>query len=220
MFCVEDGTIYKEFEAQAELIELLCGYENIHLFSFNHRFDIITDLNNYCDGIHYAHWINSLILQWMHDGKYEITSDNYKQLLEEELEFFLSFDYNSLNHQVDYEDDLFAAALINQELTGVRPIVFSADEILHEAVFPVSDSKGYRYLVFSAKKESGSGNPNVLALDALGQPAVAFEAESDDPGDTEWHQYTMSLGREHDISTVTLNSAENADYLFRDIYLY
>ena len=58
----------------------------------------------------------------MHDGQYLLTKDNYKKYLADELSFYTSFDYESLNQQVDYENDFYADALINQELSELKPV--------------------------------------------------------------------------------------------------
>jgi hypothetical protein len=108
-------------------------HKNIHLFSFNGRTDITTDLNHYKDSAHYAAWINSLMLKWMHEGTYQLTEDNYEERIHEEYEFYSTFDNSLLDGQPDYEDDYYAAALLNQELTGAAPLdVLHADpEIVH-----------------------------------------------------------------------------------------
>lgn len=119
---VKTGNIYKQIEAEQYIIELILEHENIKLFSFNNRLDITTDLNNYKDQLHYGPWVNSLILQWMHSGEYQITKENYLAYLETELSNYLDFDYKSLNAQIDYENDSYAAALSNKELTGTAPL--------------------------------------------------------------------------------------------------
>lgn len=112
---ISDGTFEKQIEAEQYLIELILEHGNIHLYSFNNRTDITTDINNYKDVTHYGQWVNSLILRWMHDGEYLLTKDNYQEYIETEREFYRNFDYDSLNNQTDYEDDFYAAALLNEE---------------------------------------------------------------------------------------------------------
>lgn len=116
------GEIYKQLEAEQYVIEAILEYDNIHLFSFNNRTDIITDINNYKDVLHYGEWINSLMLKWMHDGKYLLTKDNYLDYLSKECDYYTKFDYNILNDQIDYESDFYAAALLNEELTDEKPV--------------------------------------------------------------------------------------------------
>jgi hypothetical protein len=128
-----DGTLDKFMEAEEYITELIVDHKNIHLFSFNGRTDITTDLNHYKDSAHYAAWINSLMLKWMHEGTYQLTEDNYEERIHEEYEFYSTFDNSLLDGQPDYEDDYYAAALLNQELTGAAPLdVLHADpEIVH-----------------------------------------------------------------------------------------
>ena len=99
------------------------------MFSFNNRLDITTDLNNYKDEFHYGGWINSLILKWIHDGTGLLTNENYQSYIEEELNNYINFSYENLYNQTDYEDDLYAAALLNNELTGNEPIKLSDKNI-------------------------------------------------------------------------------------------
>lgn len=119
---VVNGTIYQKIEAERYAIELILEHDNIKLFSFNSDESIITDINNYKDASHYAQWINTYMLQCMHDNKYRLTEDNYDEYLKEELALFVNYDYLSLNDQTDYENDFYAAALMNEKIWGVKPI--------------------------------------------------------------------------------------------------
>ncbi len=125
---LNDGTAYKWFEAEQYAIELILQHKNIKLFSFNNRTDITTDLNNYKDAPHYGEWINSFMLRAMHDGKYILTEDNYKDYLEEEKKFYTTFDYNSLARQEDYECDFYAAALMDEEINGIQAVDLLTDD--------------------------------------------------------------------------------------------
>ncbi len=118
----DSGLVCQTLEAEEYITQLILPHKNIHLFSFNGRTDITTDLNNYTNNTHYGYWINSLMLRWMRDGEYLLTEENYKDRLKEEYDFYTSFDYESLNGQTDYEADLRAAALLNRELTGAQPL--------------------------------------------------------------------------------------------------
>ncbi|MBR3825862.1 MAG: hypothetical protein IKJ39_11780 [Lachnospiraceae bacterium] len=90
------GELEKRLDAEKKVIELLLTCENIHVFSFNTAYDVICDANNYRDVAHHREEVNSQILQWMKEGRYEITSDNYEAYCEEEREFFLNYDYEAL----------------------------------------------------------------------------------------------------------------------------
>ena len=106
----------QNIEAERIAIEELLKYDNIRLFSFNNLTNITTDLNNYKDATHYGDWINSLILRYMYDGKGLLTAENYEAYLEEERQFYSTFDYTLLNGQEDYEDDSLAAQLLYDEI--------------------------------------------------------------------------------------------------------
>lgn len=110
---VDNGTIYKQIQAERVVIEEILKYDNIKLFSFNNLTDITTDLNNYKDTLHYGDWVNSLILQYMHDDKCLLTKENYQEYLKQEESFYTSFDYSSLINQKDYKDDNYAAEKLN-----------------------------------------------------------------------------------------------------------
>lgn len=112
---VEDGTIYRQIEAEEYVIELMLQYDNIKLFSLNLCENVITDINNYKDEDHYGEWVNSYILQCMSDGRYQLTKDNYQEYIMNEYDLLIHYDYAGLNDQVDYEDDKKAAIiLLNQ----------------------------------------------------------------------------------------------------------
>ncbi|MBE6835994.1 MAG: hypothetical protein E7515_07085 [Ruminococcaceae bacterium] len=115
---LNDGLLDRQIDAEKIVIEEILKYDNIKLFSFNCMFDITTDLNNYKDITHYGEWINSLMLRYMHDGKYQLTKDNYLSYLEQERQFYSSYDYSELNRQKDYKDDYYVAELLNEEIYG------------------------------------------------------------------------------------------------------
>ena len=112
------GTIYAQIESERTVIEEILKHKNIKLFSFNNETWITTDLNNYSNAAHYGEWINSLMLKYMYEEKCLINMDNYKEYLEKQLEFYLSFDYSSLDEQEDYENDYDAAIEISKKVFG------------------------------------------------------------------------------------------------------
>lgn len=88
---IQNQLTYYEYAA-----ELMFEFDNIHLFSFHTLYDIIGDQNNYRDESHYHEDINSQILVWMKEGKYELTKENYKQYFQEISNYYLNYDYESL----------------------------------------------------------------------------------------------------------------------------
>ena len=92
----ESGRIECQLAIEKTAIELMLACPNIRLYSFNTEFDIVTDLSNYTDYCHYGDWINSLLLEYMQEGRGLLTKDNYRSYLAQERDFYLHFDYNAL----------------------------------------------------------------------------------------------------------------------------
>lgn len=221
---IETGTVYSQIEAEKYIIELILEHDNIHLFSFNSRTDIITNLNNYKDIMHYGQWINSIMLKWMHDGDYQLTWDNYQAYLEEELEFFVSFDYGSLNDQEDYESDFYAAALLNEELTGAVPMKLF--EETNGAQISVQSVDDYGYLVFDGRRIADDGQPTVYVYNDKNETVAAWSPDYADL-DEEWYQYVLDITQVDGEITIVMNGCcadegrdDEAVYMFRNVMLY
>ena len=103
------GSINLWMEMQQMIAETLVPQKNIHLFSYFDQFEMLEDQNNYKDPIHYAEWINDWMLNAMSQGIGAVTLENLQENLKTQYDFFTSYDYNRLNDQVDYEDDMLAA---------------------------------------------------------------------------------------------------------------
>lgn len=97
----EKGELELVLESEKIAIEIIINQPNIKLFSFNLNKNLVTDLDNYADHIHYGEWVNSKILYWMKNDIGRITKENYKEYLHNEREFFMNYDYNSLFLQKD-----------------------------------------------------------------------------------------------------------------------
>ncbi len=200
----EQGEIQKYVDAEQYMIELLVSHQNIHLFSFNNRFDIITDLNNYKDSAHYGSWINSLILKWMKETKYQLTENNYRDYIQDEYDFYSCYNYGEILDQPDYEADLYAAALLNEELTGAEPLFIDehADVVVDSTKFvtiigkqnffslSTEHDKGYNYCVFKAVSTEGDIS-EVIVTDVLGEELQHVELIRDG----EQHLYVIDFSR-------------------------
>ncbi len=90
------GQLNRELEAMKVGIREMINVENIELYAFFDEFDVITDLNNYKDILHYNESINSLILNKICNEENLITSENIDSYLEEVSMFYLNYDYESL----------------------------------------------------------------------------------------------------------------------------
>lgn len=103
------GSVGLWTELQQIIAETLLPQENIRLFSFFNQFDMLEDQNNYKDITHYAGWINDWMLSAMSQGIGAVTWENLEENLAEQYAFYTTYDYNRLNNQTDYEEDLLAA---------------------------------------------------------------------------------------------------------------
>ena len=65
----------------------------------------------------------------MKQEKGHLTLENYKVYLEQEQNFYETYDYNSMFAQEDYECDYYAAGLLNQEITQAEPWSMDVDKI-------------------------------------------------------------------------------------------
>lgn len=92
----QEGNINRMIDAEKIMTEEILKYDNIRLYSFNDDPDIVCDLDNYSDKLHYREEINSLILRYMKDGRGLLTKDNYLDRMEKERSFFNSYDYRSI----------------------------------------------------------------------------------------------------------------------------
>lgn len=84
-------------DAEQAAIEEILKYPNIKLYSFCNNFELVCNLDNYKDQAHYGEWVNSWILEWMHNDEYLLTKDNYKDYIKIIREFYNSYDYSSLH---------------------------------------------------------------------------------------------------------------------------
>ena len=100
IYCMDNWRLncilLRNFEAQEVAIEELLECKNVKIFSFYNCYDIVCNVDNYKDIAHYGEWINSEILLYMREGEYQLTKDNYKEYLEEVIEFYYNYDYDSL----------------------------------------------------------------------------------------------------------------------------
>ena len=88
-----------QFDAELIATELLLECPNVKLYNFYNQYDVITNTDNYRDKEHYSAEINSKILKWMASDVGLITKDNYRERFEEEKEYYLNYDYESIFKQ-------------------------------------------------------------------------------------------------------------------------
>ena len=104
-----DGTMEKQLLAEQIATEMLLECENIYLYNFFDKTDIIRDLDYYRDKLHYVNDINDEIIRWITTGEGKITKDNYLERLEEERNVYLNFDYTLLYpYYTDFKERILA----------------------------------------------------------------------------------------------------------------
>lgn len=91
-----DGKIDWQIDSEQVAIEEILKHPNIKLYSFNNNFDLICNLDNYKDWVHYGEWVNSYMLKCMYNEEYMLTNDNYKEYIQTIREFYNSYDYGLL----------------------------------------------------------------------------------------------------------------------------
>ena len=92
----EDGDLNKQIQAEKYAIELLLEVPNIKIYSWNNNYELITNLDNYQDYMHYGYWVNSMILEDICSEETRITKEKYKEYIKNELNYYSNYSYNEL----------------------------------------------------------------------------------------------------------------------------
>ncbi len=74
-----DAFIYCE----KEMVRSLLQYDNVKVFCFQNEQEVVTNLDNYMDSIHFSPDINKLMLDQMIAGDYQMTMENYEEMLDD-----------------------------------------------------------------------------------------------------------------------------------------
>lgn len=69
------------FYALEQAIPRLLAYENVQIYYYQDREDIVCDLNNYMDMIHYGPWVNQHMLELMAADEGKVTQENWVQVI-------------------------------------------------------------------------------------------------------------------------------------------
>lgn len=82
--------------AEQTAVEMLLQADNIHIYAFDDHVEIISNLDNYTDALHYGEWINSEILRWINNGEGELTKENYAEYFEKLRRIYSTYDFSEL----------------------------------------------------------------------------------------------------------------------------
>lgn len=88
-----EGRLDCVLDAQLIAMEEILQCENVRLFGFSNNYEMVCNLDNYKDKVHYGSWINTEILHWMHGNEYRLTKENYRIYIEELRKFYHGYDY-------------------------------------------------------------------------------------------------------------------------------
>ncbi|MDO4333627.1 MAG: hypothetical protein Q4C58_13205 [Eubacteriales bacterium] len=95
-----DVTREKELDAVigrlSYMTERFLAYENVHVFNFMGVEQIVCNLNNYADYIHYHKNICRYITDCFADGTNELTLENYRESLKQVKKLAAEYDYDSI----------------------------------------------------------------------------------------------------------------------------
>ncbi len=156
----------------------------------------------------------------MQRNEYRVTKENYKDLLYEKQLLLENFDFNSLNNQVDYENDYYIAAQMNEMIWNVSPMyiysqsielcnaevvtelydgldgiicyedVDDSAEFCGSAVVSIDDIGHHNYLVLYGKSEYKDIHPYIIVTNSEGD---IIEKIIDDYTENDWKQYVVDL---------------------------
>lgn len=93
---MQAGKLEWYMDLQALVIEEILTCDNIRLYAFDDNTELICNLDNYQDQVHYSEAVNSLILKWMKEDTGRLTKENYKAYLQRLYEFYGAYDYDSI----------------------------------------------------------------------------------------------------------------------------
>ena len=94
-----DATLY-----QTEYIaNTLLSYDNVRLFDFMDNEEIITDINNYADEIHYKPEYNAWMVQCFNDGTEEIFEGDIEKDMQHLRSIIENYDYKTLFEKYEVE---------------------------------------------------------------------------------------------------------------------
>lgn len=86
-------------DASQTAAELLMKEENVHLYGFQDEFDLVCNLDNYTDTIHFTPEVTEYILSTVAANQKELTEDNSEEYFESLRDFYIDYDYLALQKE-------------------------------------------------------------------------------------------------------------------------
>lgn len=103
------GVFFQRGELEWRLKSLIYGIprvlqcSNARLYGFDDAFEITSNLQLYCDDVHYNSDVNRWIIDEVYNNNHRLSMDNYEEYLSKISDYYLSYDYQSLNEYIDEE---------------------------------------------------------------------------------------------------------------------
>ena len=94
-----DGKIGWHVEGERIVMEEVFACPNIRLFSFSDEFELVENLDNYRDMVHYGQHVSDWILACMASGEHELTKENCEEYLASIQEHYQNFDYSTIRNR-------------------------------------------------------------------------------------------------------------------------
>lgn len=92
-----EGEIEKRIDALEQALTMLLECNNVEILAFDDAFDITTNLDKYCDGIHYDASINTYMIDCVSNQEHIVGKDNYQDYISIIRGFYNDYDYTLLN---------------------------------------------------------------------------------------------------------------------------
>ena len=83
------------------ILSLLVQYDNVTIYGFDDVYELTNDLNKYCDTIHYDSEVNEWLLKEIAAKNHIISRDNYTNYVNLLKEYYLSYDFTTLNQYIE-----------------------------------------------------------------------------------------------------------------------
>lgn len=97
----QDGKISYRIDSMYFILSELLKYDNVSIYGFDDEFDLITNLDRYCDTIHYDAEINGWMLDEIASDRHRIDGENIDIYFQNIREFYSTYDYTLLNEFID-----------------------------------------------------------------------------------------------------------------------
>ena len=97
----QDGKVAYRIDSMYYILSELLEYDNVYIYGFDDEFDLITNLDRYCDAIHYDAEINGWMLDEIALDRHRIDSENIDGYFQDIRGFYSTYDYTSLNEFIE-----------------------------------------------------------------------------------------------------------------------